>query len=83
MAINTNNSETSTIPRDYWDFCPDCGCCVGEPHRDGCDIERRTVCGTQRVPCGGCKGHDPMESAWTGEWPQSRTRSDPPSGAPW
>ncbi len=80
MAINMNNSGTSTAPGDSWDTCPDCGCGVGEPHRNDCDVERCTVCGAQRVSCGGCKGHDPMESAWTGEWPQSRTGRHPPSG---
>ena len=56
-------------PRDYRDFCPDCGCGVGQPHRNDCDVERCSVCGAQRVSCGGCRAHDPMQSAWTGEWP--------------
>lgn len=63
-------------PRDHWDFCPDCGCEVNEPHRNECDVERCSVCGTQRVSCGGCKGHDHRKSAWTREWPESRTRID-------
>jgi hypothetical protein len=51
--------------------CPDCACPVGEPHREECDVERCSVCGTQRVSCTGCPGHDPLESAWTGEWPET------------
>ena len=50
-------------------FCPDCLCMKGQPHRDGCDIERCSICGVQRVSCGGCVGHDPTASGWTGEWP--------------
>jgi hypothetical protein len=81
MATNTNNPATTTAREDYWDTCPDCGCGLGEPHRNDCDVERCTICGAQRVSCGGCKGHDPRKSAWTGEWPESSTSSNPPSGA--
>jgi hypothetical protein len=53
--------------------CPDCGAAFGEAHAGGCDVERCTVCGLQRLRCieqtGGCEGHDPEVAAWAGEWP--------------
>lgn len=48
--------------------CHDCAAKPGEQHRDGCDTERCSVCGGQRMCCN-CKGHDKDFSKWTGIWP--------------
>jgi len=48
--------------------CHDCGAKPGQPHEDGCDVERCSVCGGQRLCCG-CKGHDRLFARWTGIWP--------------
>jgi len=48
--------------------CPDCGAIPGQPHREGCDVERCSVCGDQRLTCT-CYGHDKAFSRWTGFWP--------------
>jgi hypothetical protein len=53
--------------------CPDCHATPGETHAWGCDVERCSVCGLQRLgaPCGrsDCDRHDDRAAAWTGEWP--------------
>lgn len=48
--------------------CPDCGVLPGQLHHDGCDVQRCSVCGQQRLSYD-CDGHDPAMSVWTGEWP--------------
>lgn len=48
--------------------CPDCAAKPNEPHDDGCDVERCSVCGGQRLQCD-CAGHDKAFARWTGIWP--------------
>jgi len=48
--------------------CHDCGAKPGEMHGDGCDTERCSVCGGQRIGCD-CEGHDKAFARWTGIWP--------------
>ena len=52
-------------------MCPDCGAIPGLPHHDDCDIQRCSVCGTQRLTCG-CEGHEPLRSIWTGDLPKKK-----------
>lgn len=47
--------------------CHDCGVDPGQPHKSGCDVERCSVYGGQRLMCG-CKGHDSLFARWTGLW---------------
>ncbi len=48
--------------------CHDCNAKPGEPHQDGCDTERCSACGGQRLQCD-CPEHDPLFARWTGFWP--------------
>lgn len=48
--------------------CHDCGAKPGECHFDGCDVERCSVCGGQRLGCN-CEGHDKAFARRTGIWP--------------
>jgi hypothetical protein len=51
--------------------CPDCGAAINQVHASGCDVERCTVCGGQRLSCECARttAHDPWEARWRGEWP--------------
>lgn len=49
--------------------CHDCGARPGAYHVAGCDVERCTCCGGQRIGCG-CKARaQRRREKWTGEWP--------------
>ena len=52
----------------FLENCHDCGAKPGQVHAEGCDVERCSVCGDQRMGCG-CKGHDRQFARWTGIWP--------------
>lgn len=62
----TTPSAATTVT--LGDACPSCGCLIDEPHRPRCDVERCSACFGQRLMCD-CPSHDPLTSAWTGEWP--------------
>lgn len=48
--------------------CHDCGAKPGGIHKDGCDTERCSSCGGQRLQCE-CPDHDKQFARWTGIWP--------------
>jgi hypothetical protein len=58
------------VRKDGPTTCPDCGAVPGSPHEEGCDVERCSVCGRQRLG-DDCEGHDKYFSRWTGFWPGS------------
>jgi hypothetical protein len=67
--IPTNEELMESLKQDGLKNCPDCGAKPGEKHnKDGCDVEKCSVCGMQRIGCR-CKGHDKAFARWTGIWP--------------
>lgn len=48
--------------------CPECKAGPGKLHKRGCDVERCTMCGCQRIGCD-CKSGGFPRLPWTGEWP--------------
>lgn len=48
--------------------CPDCAAEPGQAHKEGCDVERCSSCGCQRLSCA-CEAHDKAFARWTGFWP--------------
>lgn len=82
--------ETTTKPKALRDIrrqlrlCDDCGAAPGQPHLDGCDVERCSICGGQRLQCE-CRGHDPLFARWTGFFPgdaeaqKATSRMKPPT----
>lgn len=48
--------------------CHDCDISPGQPHEDGCDTERCSVCAGQRMCCD-CEGHNKYFAKWTGIFP--------------
>lgn len=54
------SERPATLP-----YCPECCTPVGGLHKPGCDVERCTACGQQKLTCGCDSGH----TVWTGEWP--------------
>jgi hypothetical protein len=60
--------DAEEADENYMMACPDCAVELGEAHKDGCDVERCSACGGQRLSCD-CADHDPRKSKWTCEWP--------------
>lgn len=63
-AIN----KLEEIRKNIMKNCHDCDAKPGEIHKDGCDVERCSVCGGQRLQCT-CPNHDSAFSRWSGFWP--------------
>jgi hypothetical protein len=54
----------------YRHVCPDCAVPAGRLHDIGCDVERCSLCGMQRIGCDCDQDQNPYPRlAWTGIWP--------------
>lgn len=53
--------------------CPDCHVGIGELHTEGCDIERCSNCGGQRISCDCDESAATFRFPWTGEYPNVDT----------
>jgi hypothetical protein len=49
--------------------CPGCDAAPGSTHEAGCEVERCSYCGAQRLGCEHEAEHDPELAYWTGYWP--------------
>jgi hypothetical protein len=63
-----DGAEHSAILEDGAPDCPDCGTIARKRHHQDCDVERCPVCCGKKIGCH-CDGHDPVSSAWDGEYP--------------
>jgi len=71
--LGLSQQEIDRIAEDLWldvkqTSCPDCGVKVHQTHLRGCDIERCTKCGTQRISCL-CKVKGKNREVWSGIFP--------------
>lgn len=63
------DTESPPDCQDCLPNCHDCDAKPGQVHQDGCDTERCSACGGQRLSCD-CGGpHDKAFARWTGIWP--------------
>jgi hypothetical protein len=70
MRCTLGASERSTLVSGVErSACPDCAVSPGQPHEDGCDVARCTVCGAQRIGCDHAGSEQGWGHIWTGEWP--------------
>ena len=55
--------QSTNLPK-----CPKCGALPGCQHKEGCTVERCSVCGKNKVLCQ-CEDHDKAFARWTGYLP--------------